>query len=307
MHWLRPPRLRCAASGPSATAPSRRSLTLAAADRPRRRTPAPSPRPSPPPRRSTKRAFNASSATTPRNCAPPRPARRTARRARGRGRADGAPRARARDRLERAHADTLQQLAAAERERAQLAKAAARKKPATSTKSPLRPRTARSPAATSPAARSPATPTKAFQALVAGGAENRDARRALVAKGRDEYHALRRANGDLRSQRDGLVDEVASLKKELAQTRLVLHGMECALPRGTSAITMALCGTLVSRRRRWVVLVPAPGDSPVVSARRSSRCRDASLTVPSAGGPALREAGANGEHTCLTKLAAEYL
>ena len=130
------------------------------------------------------------------------------------------------DRLERAHADTLQQLAAAERERAQLAKAAARKKPATSTKSPLRPRTARSPAQRSPAARSPATPTKAFQALVAGGAENRDARRALVAKGRDEYHALRRANGDLRSQRDGLVDEVASLKKELAQTRLVLHGME---------------------------------------------------------------------------------
>jgi len=121
---------------------------------------------------------------------------------------------------------TLQQLAAAERERAQLAKAAARKKPATSTKSPLRPRTARSPAQRSPAARSPATPTKAFQALVAGGAENRDARRALVAKGRDEYHALRRANGDLRSQRDGLVDEVASLKKELAQTRLVLHGME---------------------------------------------------------------------------------
>ena len=116
---------------------------------------------------------------------------------------------------------------AAERERAQLAKAAAaRKKPATSTKSPLRPRTARSPAQRSPAARSPATPTKAFQALVAGGAENRDARRALVAKGRDEYHALRRANGDLRSQRDGLVDEVASLKKELAQTRLVLHGME---------------------------------------------------------------------------------
>ena len=41
-----------------------------------------------------------------------------------------------------------------------------------------------------------------------------------------EYHALRRANGDLKSQRDGLVDEVASLKKELAQTRLVLHGME---------------------------------------------------------------------------------
>ena len=37
---------------------------------------------------------------------------------------------------------------------------------------------------------------------------------------------FRRANGDLRSQRDGLVDEVASLKKELAQTRLVLHGME---------------------------------------------------------------------------------
>ena len=72
----------------------------------------------------------------------------------------------------------------------------------------------------------PATPTKAFQALVAGGAENRDARRALVAKGRDEYHALRRANGDLKSQRDGLVDEVAALKKELAQTRLVLHGME---------------------------------------------------------------------------------
>lgn len=107
-----------------------------------------------------------------------------------------------------------------------MAKAAARKKPATSTKSPLRPRTARSPAQRSPAARSPATPTKAFQALVAGGAENRDARRALVAKGRDEYHALRRANGDLRSQRDGLVDEVASLKKELAQTRLVLHGME---------------------------------------------------------------------------------
>ena len=101
-----------------------------------------------------------------------------------------------------------------------------RAKPATSTKSPLRPRTARSPAQWSPAARSPATPTKAFQALVAGGAENRDARRALVAKGRDEYHALRRANGDLRSQRDGLVDEVASLKKELAQTRLVLHGME---------------------------------------------------------------------------------
>ena len=28
------------------------------------------------------------------------------------------------------------------------------------------------------------------------------------------------------SDRDGLVDEVASLKKELAQTRLVLHGME---------------------------------------------------------------------------------
>ena len=53
-----------------------------------------------------------------------------------------------------------------------------------------------------------------------------DARRALVAKGRDEYHALRRANGDLKSQRDGLVDEVAALKKELAQTRLVLPGME---------------------------------------------------------------------------------
>ena len=28
------------------------------------------------------------------------------------------------------------------------------------------------------------------------------------------------------ADRDGLVDEVASLKKELAQTRLVLHGME---------------------------------------------------------------------------------
>jgi hypothetical protein len=124
------------------------------------------------------------------------------------------------DRLERAASDTLQQLAAAERERAQLARAAARRAPK-ATKSPLRPRTARS-----PGARSPATPTKAFQALVSGNGENRDARRALVAKGRDEYHSLRRANGDLRSQRDGLVDEVSTLKKELAQTRLVLHGME---------------------------------------------------------------------------------